>query len=154
MYRHVSHVSAIEKSDLDQVFWAIHTLSRDEVHHSVWCWLDVPHLARVSRLCRGRPRPCSRCLPATGSVFVFLSKCPSVYFRFFVKMSKRLFLRLLGTSYIPITVYVYKKHIGVAGRLQSVQPEGQWFESRMALFFCVPKFHFFLLAPCILWSVY
>ena len=35
--------------------------------------LVVLHLARLSRLCRGRPRPCSRCLPATGAVFVFWS---------------------------------------------------------------------------------
>ena len=35
-------------------------LARDEVHNSVWCFLDVPHLARLSRLSRGRPRPCSR----------------------------------------------------------------------------------------------
>ena len=34
----------------------------------------MPHLTRLSRLCRGRPRPCSRRLPATGAVFVFLSK--------------------------------------------------------------------------------
>ena len=74
MYRYVGHVvSAIEKSDLDQVS-AASALARDEVHHSVWCLLDVPHLARLSRLCRGRPRPCSCRFPARGAVLVFLVK--------------------------------------------------------------------------------
>ena len=35
---------------------------------------DVPHLARPSRLCRWRPRPFSRRLPAKVSAFVFLLK--------------------------------------------------------------------------------
>ena len=53
----------------------VNNVARDEVHHSVCCLLVVPHLARLSRLCRGRPRPCSRRLPATGVVFAFfLSK--------------------------------------------------------------------------------
>ena len=40
----------------------------DEVHHSMWCSLDVPHLAR---LCRGWPRPCSRRLPCGRRSFRF-----------------------------------------------------------------------------------
>ena len=43
------------------------------VHHSVCCLLVASHLARLSRLCRGRPRPCSRRLPATGAVLFFSS---------------------------------------------------------------------------------
>ena len=53
------------------------------VHHAVCCLLAVPHLARLSRLCRGRARPCSHRLPATGAVFVFFAEItvpiPSVY---------------------------------------------------------------------------
>ena len=48
MYRYVGHVvSAIEKSYLDQVL-AVNAQTRDEVHHSVWRLLDVPHFARLS----------------------------------------------------------------------------------------------------------
>ena len=42
------------------------TVARDEVHHSVCCLLVVPRPARLSR---GRPRPCSRRLPAKSAVF-------------------------------------------------------------------------------------
>ena len=74
MYRYVGHVSAIERSDLDQVLCRKRptVAARDEVHHSVWCSLDVPHLARLFRLCRGQLRPCSRRIPAGGAFFVFL----------------------------------------------------------------------------------
>lgn len=34
------------------------------------CFHAVPHLARFSELCRGRPRPCSRRVPARRAVFV------------------------------------------------------------------------------------
>ena len=44
------------------------TVARDEVHHSVCCLLVVPRPARLSR---GRPRPCSRRLPAKSAVFFF-----------------------------------------------------------------------------------
>ena len=80
MYRCVGYVvAAIKKSDLDQVFGGKRAMARDEVHHSVWCLLDVPHLARPSRLCRGRPRPCSRRLPAGGAVSFSWSKYQIVY---------------------------------------------------------------------------
>ena len=80
MYRYVAHVvSAIEKSDLDLVL-SLKALARDEVHHSVWCLLDVPHLARLSRLCRDWPRPCSRRLAAGGALFFFLVKIPNCQF--------------------------------------------------------------------------
>ena len=42
--------------------------------------LVVPHLARLSRLCRGRPRPCSRGLPAGCALFVFLVKISNYLF--------------------------------------------------------------------------
>ena len=45
-----------------------------EVHHSVCFLLVVPCLARLSRLCRGPARPCSRRLPARRAVFVFFPK--------------------------------------------------------------------------------
>ena len=67
---YVGHVSAIQKSDLDQV-WAVNALDRDEVHFSVRWLLDVPHLARPSRPWKYRPRPCLRRLPAAGAFFVF-----------------------------------------------------------------------------------
>ena len=54
--------------------------------------------------------------------------------------------------YVSITVYPYKKHSGVGGKSLSVQCEGQWFESRMTLFFGC-QFHVFLLAPWILLPV-
>ena len=45
----VGHVSAIEKSNADQVLSRKRsTVARVEVHHSVWCLLDVPRLARLS----------------------------------------------------------------------------------------------------------
>ena len=44
--------------------------------------------------------------------------------------------------YVSITVYPYKKHSGVGGKSLSVQCEGQWFESRMTLFFGC-QFHVF-----------
>ena len=81
MYRCVGYVvAAIKKSDLDQVFGGKRAMARDEVHHSVWCLLDVPHLVRLSRLCRGRPRPCLRRLPAGGALFVIRSKYPNCLF--------------------------------------------------------------------------
>ena len=49
-------------------------IARDEVLQSVCCLLVVPHLAHLSRLCRGRGRPCSRRLPARRAVFVCFSK--------------------------------------------------------------------------------
>ena len=45
----------------------------------MWCLLDVPHLARLSRLCRGRPRPYSRRLPARGDMLFFWLNILSVY---------------------------------------------------------------------------
>ena len=67
-------VWAIEKSVLEQVL-SRNELARDEVDHWVCCLLVVPHLARLSRLCRGRPRPCLSRLPARRAAFVFfLSK--------------------------------------------------------------------------------
>ena len=76
MYIYVRHVvSAIQKSYVDQVLSRKRPIiGRDEVHHSVWCLLDVLLLALLFQLCRGRPRPCSRRLPARGAVFVFWSK--------------------------------------------------------------------------------
>ena len=49
-------------------FWAVSAQARDEVHHWVWGLLNVLHLARPSRLCLGRSRPCSRRLPATSFI--------------------------------------------------------------------------------------
>ena len=46
------------------------TVARDEVHHSVCCLVVVPHLARLSRVCRGWPRPCLRRL-SRGVLFSF-----------------------------------------------------------------------------------
>ena len=92
-YRYVGHVvSAIEKSDLDKVLNR-YALARDEVNHSVRCSLDVLHLAPLSRLCRGRPRPCTRRLPAAGAVFFF--KITQASIRTYI--------------HIPISVYVYEK---------------------------------------------
>ena len=73
---HCTHMLALSSqqstSQIETRFWAVNDLliARDEVHHSVCCLLVVCHLARLSRLCRGRPRPCSRRLSATGAVFV------------------------------------------------------------------------------------
>ena len=61
------------RSQIYTRFSPVNTLARDEVHDWVWFLLNVPHLARLSRLCRGWPRPCWRRLPATGAVFVFWS---------------------------------------------------------------------------------
>ena len=48
-----------------------HTSQVHKVHHSVCCLLVVRHLSRLSRLCRGRPQPCSRRrLLARRAVFV------------------------------------------------------------------------------------
>ena len=60
-------------SQISTGFQDVNALARDQVLHSVWCLLDEPHLARLSRLCRRRPGPCSRCLPAPSLVFVFSS---------------------------------------------------------------------------------
>ena len=65
-------------SQIETRFWAVHALYRDEVHLSVRWLLGVPHLARPSRPCK--PWPCSRCLPARGAIFVFLSKYPNFLF--------------------------------------------------------------------------
>ena len=87
-------------------FLAEKDLARDEIHHQVFCVLDVgvvvltlthrynavrghrtgsnnsvPHLGCLSRPCRGRPPPCSHRLPAAGALFVFevrTSNCLSV----------------------------------------------------------------------------
>ena len=78
----------------------------------MWCLLDVPHLARLSRLCRGRPRPCPRRLLATG------------VFSFFVKNILRSMFRSQASihtyRYIPISVYVHKKFGWVACRSLSL----------------------------------
>ena len=103
----------------------------DEVHHSVWCLLDVPHLASLFRLCRGRPRPCSRRLPARGAVFVFWSK----YTNF-------VFVRLLVDTYR----YLYQSDIFYVGKrrvvkifssVHSRRARGRGFDSRSALFLLV-----------------
>ena len=52
-------------------FWAVNELARDEVRHSECCLLVVTNLARLSRLCRGWPRPCSRRLPARRADSLF-----------------------------------------------------------------------------------
>lgn len=106
--------------------WAVYALARDEVHHSVWFLLDVLHLARLSRLCRGRPRPCSCCLPAPGSVSIYVKKSKS----------------LIDTHK---SRYVFTKSSGVAGTSLSVETGGQWFDSPTAPFFCMyANFIFFV----------
>ena len=88
--------------------------------------LDVPHLARLSRLCRGRPPSCSRRLPATGSACVFfLSKSPFV--RTGTYQSRHMYTRNIPSS-------------GVAGRSLSV--EGQWFRISDGAFFVCANFFF------------
>ena len=67
-------MSQRSRSQILTRFWAVNPLARDEVHHSVWCLLDVPYLARLSRPCQGRPQPCLRRLLATAVVFFFFSK--------------------------------------------------------------------------------
>ena len=68
------------------MFSTVNALAGYELHRSVCCLLVVPHVARLSRLCRGRPRQCSRRLPAGRALFVFLvkiSNCLFVRFLFF-----------------------------------------------------------------------
>ena len=57
-------------------YWYV-SVDGDEVHLSVRWLLDMLHLARPSRPCKYRPRPCSRRLPTAGVVFVFLSFLPN-----------------------------------------------------------------------------
>ena len=86
----------------------MNALARDEVHHSVWCLLDVPHLARLSRLYRGRPRPCSRRLPAAGVIFVFLVEIPNCIF---VKISNGIFVRVYKVSLRDVPTGVAQERI-------------------------------------------
>ena len=46
--------------------------------------LVLPHLARLSRRCRGWPRPCSRRLPARRVVFVFV--CRNNWSQVYIRM--------------------------------------------------------------------
>ena len=121
-------VSAIEKSDLDQVLSRRHPSSRWGPPFGVmFVWRAWPFSSLST-------------LPGAASAVLASSPGNGFGFRFFVKISKLLLFVRIGTyqSRCMYTVYVYKKHSGVAGRSQSVQSEGQWFESRMALFLCVP----------------
>ena len=104
--------------------------TRDDVYHSVWCLLGVPHFARLSTLPGAAPAVLASS-PGKGSDF-----------RFFVKISKRLFVRIdyVGTYQ---SRSMYTRNSGVAGRSLSVKFEGQWFDSRMALFLCA-NFTFFV----------
>ena len=83
-----------------------------------------------------RAPPCSSLLTAGGGLgharIVFRRRVLFSFFRRSIQASIRMY------RYIPITVYVYKKHNVVAGRSLPVPSEDQWFESRVALFFCVP----------------
>ena len=67
--QHLDQVLSCEASIIQE--------ARDEVHHSVWCLLDVPHHARLSRLCPG----------ATPAVLASSRPCEGCCFRFFVKIS-------------------------------------------------------------------
>ena len=100
--------------------------------------LVVPHLARLSRLCRGRPRPCSRRLPATGAVFVFWSKYP-----------KRPFVRI--GAWQSRSMYAIHKS-GVAGTSLSLLAQGLWFESRMAASSLYCKFSSLFVGACIFFT--
>ena len=62
------------KSQIYTRFRAVIALVRDDIYHSVWRLLDVAHHARLSRFCRERPRPRTRCLPARVAAFGFSPK--------------------------------------------------------------------------------
>ena len=65
----------------------------------------------------------SAVLASTGAVFVYWSTYPQASIRTY--------------TYIPIWVYLYKKHSGQASRPLSQRDQGRWFESRVAALFCV-----------------
>ena len=67
-------VWAIEQVVFTSRFWAANEFARDEARLPVRCFLVMRHLTCLSRLSRGRPRPCSRRLPARRDVFVFFAK--------------------------------------------------------------------------------
>ena len=98
-------------------FWAVNALDRGEVHLSVRGLLDVPHLARPSRPCKLRPRPCSCRLPAAGTVFVYLFFFP-----------KRLFVRIDTYKSGKLSCKNLNRW---TGRLLSLLPRRPWFESRI-----------------------
>ena len=127
------------RSHLQTMFWPINEFARDEVHLSVHCLPVMPHLARLSRLCRGQPRPCSRRVPPRRAVVVFSR------FFFWPQVSVRTYRYLPGIR------------LSSAGSSLSLLISGRWFKSRKALvlnfFSCVIFFfcHFsFCLAPCAL----
>ena len=51
-------------------FWAVNKILAMEPTCRC-CLITEPHLARLSRLCKRWPRPCSRCVPAGSGVFAF-----------------------------------------------------------------------------------
>ena len=130
MYRYVGHViSAMEKSDLDQVLSRKRpTVARDEVQHSVWCFLDVPHQACLPRRCPGRPRPCSRRLPGRGAVFVYSSNFPCVYSYVLIDIFLRYSCKETGGSkvdYIPSENEVTGSNPGVLPYVVVPEPFSQ-----------------------------
>ena len=95
--------------------------------------LDVPHLARLSRLCRGRPRQC-------------VVSRRRVRFSLLVKISQA---SIRTYRYIPISAYIYKTYSGVAGRYVSLlRSSGSVVRiSDGGCFFFGPFSSFYLLAP-------
>ena len=77
------------RSQIYTRFCAVNALDWDEVHLSVRWFLDVPYLARPSRPCKYRPRPCSRRLPAAGAFFVLLFFQTSIRTYQFDKLSSK-----------------------------------------------------------------
>ena len=120
MSRHVGHVVwAIEKSYLYRVFLDANALAPDEVHHSAWCLVGVPHPACLSRLFLGRPGRAR------------LVSRQRVELCFFCKIV-RAFVRTY--KYIPITVDVYKQPSRVAGMSLSGKSESMVRIPEVALF--------------------
>ena len=112
----------------------------------MWCLLDVPHLARLSRLCREQPRPCSRRLPGTGAVFVFFVPISQAYIRTYT---------LVGTYQSrPNKVPGVKVESAPAGRPLAVKAKCRWSDSGRRLFlFVFCHFHFFVGAMCFVTSL-
>ena len=94
-YRYVGHVSAIERSDLDQALSRQRPIARDEVHHSVWCLLGVPRIARLFSTLPGAALAVFA--PSLGNGFCF---------RFF---GQNIRASIRTCMYRPVTAYVYKK---------------------------------------------
>ena len=99
-----------------------------------------------------RASPCSSLptLPGAASAVLASSPGDGCFFHFsLVKYLFRLQASIHTYRYVPISVYLYKRFSGVAGRSLSLRPRRPWSESRMSVLSFVCAIFIFVLFQCV-----